>query len=89
MAAPTFSTTQQETVVAAAPDAVVFLTAPQTLTVGQPSAPIEVQLEDEYGNVAQAGSGGLILTLGTTSPGGMFLTIDLDHSPGRSDRSFQ
>jgi hypothetical protein len=33
---------------------------------------ITVQLEDQFGNVATAGVGGVTLNLSTTSPGGMF-----------------
>jgi hypothetical protein len=83
------SVTQTETVGAATATAVVFTTAPQVLTAGQASAPISVQLQDQYGNVAQAGSGGLTLTLSTTSAGGTFQPVNLTIAQGASTGTFQ
>jgi N-acetylneuraminic acid mutarotase len=66
---------QQETIFAAAPGAVLFATAPQSLTTGQLSATITVLLEDRYGNVAQAGSPGVTVSLQSTSSKGAFLDV--------------
>jgi hypothetical protein len=46
---------------------IVFLTAPQTLTAGATSAPITVQLQNQNGNPVNAGTGGVVVTLTTTS----------------------
>src|SRR5262249_32325320 len=73
VAAPGLEATQQETIEAAAPSAMLFTTAAQTLTAGQSSALITVELLDPFGNVAVGGSGGLSLTLSTTSSAGTFL----------------
>jgi hypothetical protein len=70
---PGLLATQVETVQPAAPSAVVFTTRAQTVTAGQPSTAITVELEDQYGNVAIAGSGGLSLALTTTASAGSFL----------------
>ena len=51
---------------------VVFDTAAMTLTAGQPSGLITVTLVDQNGNVIQAGSGGVTITLGSSSGTGTF-----------------
>ena len=66
------SATQPETVLAAAPAKLVFATLAQTLTAGAASAPMTVQLDDQYGNAAVAG-GSLTVNLASTSPGAVFL----------------
>ena len=48
-------------------------TSAQSLKTGQVSQPITLQLQDQNGNATTAGTGGLIIILGTTSPGGSFL----------------
>jgi RHS repeat-associated protein len=70
---PGMTATQQETIQAASPSAALFTTSPQTITAGQPSAVITVELLDSFGNVAQAGSGGLVFALSTNSNAGSFL----------------
>jgi hypothetical protein len=67
------SATQQETVTGGAAVAVEFTTAAQHLALARPSGTITVQLEDRSGNPAAAGSGGVTLTLASTSAGGFFL----------------
>jgi hypothetical protein len=69
----------QSTTVSGLPNAVVFTTASQTLTVGQTSTVITVQLQDSAGNVAPAASNGLTLTLSSTSMGAQFL--DANNQP--------
>ena len=65
------SATQQETVNAAVASQLVFSTAPQTLTVGVASNTITVELEDAFGNPADASSD-LTVNVSTTSAGGTF-----------------
>ncbi|PYI81453.1 MAG: hypothetical protein DME26_19955, partial [Verrucomicrobia bacterium] len=52
-----------------------FLTAPQTLVAGTLSDLLVVQLQDSSGNFANAGPGGLVVNLSTTSPGGFFRDV--------------
>jgi hypothetical protein len=60
-------------VTAAPASGVVFATPAQPLlTVGKPSGPVTVQLEDAFGNVAQAPSGGLTFSLKSSSTAGVF-----------------
>jgi hypothetical protein len=86
---PGYSNDQQETVDAAGPASVDFTTAPQTLTAGQVSAPIGVELRDKYDNLAPAGPGGVTLSLETSSAGGMFLSMGLTIPAGASSGTFQ
>ena len=51
---------------------VVITTVPQSLATGVKSSPITVQLEDSSGLAVNAGSGGVVLSLGTTSNQGFF-----------------
>ncbi len=51
---------------------VAFVTAPQTLTAGDQSALITIQLEDSNGNAATSGSN-ITFALSTTSTAGSFL----------------
>jgi VCBS repeat-containing protein len=53
-----------------------FTTAPQMLAGGAVSRSITVQLVDADGNAVTAGSGGVTLTLGSTSAYGTFLDTD-------------
>src|SRR5262249_51153895 len=55
------------------PSKLVFITGPQNLTAGTPSQAITVQLQDTYGNVAKAQSGGVTLNLQSDSTAGVFL----------------
>jgi parallel beta-helix repeat protein len=50
-----------------------FTTGPQTLTAGVTSGAITLQLQDASGNPVNAGSGGQLVSLSTTSKGGTFL----------------
>jgi hypothetical protein len=61
------------TVAAAEANKLVYTTNSQTLTAGQPSATITVQLEDWAGQLALPPAGGITLTLSTDSSGGTFL----------------
>ncbi len=70
---PLTSTPPTVTVTPGPATGLAILTSPQTLTAGQPSAPITVQLEDADGNAVLAGAGGLAVNLSTDSPGGTFL----------------
>jgi hypothetical protein len=63
--------TQQETVVPAATDQLVFTTAPETLTAGVVSGTMTVGLEDAFGNPVNAASA-LTVNLSTTSGKGTF-----------------
>jgi hypothetical protein len=58
---------------AATSDGVAFVAAPQALVGGQASGAITVQLQDVNGNPVAAGSGGVTLTLSSTSANGTFL----------------
>ena len=51
----------------------VFTTAAQTLTAGQPSGVMTVQIQDRAGNPVAAPAGGLTLSLFSYPPGSMFL----------------
>jgi endoglucanase len=51
---------------------VVITTVPQSLAVGVTSSPITVQLEDSSGLAVDAGAGGVIVSLGSTSNQGLF-----------------
>ncbi len=85
------------TVSQSAPGALVFTTAPQTFIAGQASGLITVLLEDGHGNVVQAGSAGLTLSLSTTSSQGAFLNSggnplaspSITIGPGFSTASFE
>ncbi len=63
---------EQQVVVAGAPQTAIFATTPQTMTAGQSSRTISVQLLDQNGNPTVAGTGGVTLTLGSTSSAGTF-----------------
>ena len=52
---------------------VVITTQARTLTAGIASSIITVELEDAYGNVINAGSGGVTFSLSSTSTAGSFL----------------
>ena len=80
--------TQQETVNAAAAHQMVLTPGAQTLTAGTPSATITATLEDQYGNVATAGSTAQSISLTTTSSGGSFSSTPLSISTGNSTASF-
>ncbi len=67
-----FSDQQDETIVAAAASAVVFTTAPQTLTAGVLSSALALELRDTFDNVAKAGAGGLTFTLSSSQVTGEF-----------------
>lgn len=89
--------TQQHTVNPASASRLGLLTAAQTLPTGQSSAPITVQLLDAFGNVVEAGGGGVTVGLNSTSAMGTFLdaagaplsgnTISI--APGTSTASFK
>jgi aryl-phospho-beta-D-glucosidase BglC (GH1 family) len=51
---------------------VVITTVPQSLATGVASSPITVQLEDSSGLTVDAGTGGVTVSLGTTSNQGFF-----------------
>ncbi len=69
---PLTSTTQTETVGAAAASKLVITTAPQTLTAGVTSNIIRVQLDDPFNNVATAaGTQTVLLTTSSTAPFGV------------------
>jgi hypothetical protein len=75
----------------------VFTTAAQSLTVGQPSAPITVQLQDGQGNPVAAPTGGMPVILTSSSKGGKFLDTSSNPLPypyinipaGSSSASFE
>jgi hypothetical protein len=50
----------------------MITTAPQTLTAGATSSPITVQLQDAFGNVINAPTGGQAVTLSSSSSGATF-----------------
>ena len=50
----------------------VITSAPQTLTAGATSSPITVQLQDAFGNVINAPTGGQAVTLSSSSGGATF-----------------
>ena len=52
---------------------IALTTSAQSLVPNQVSQLITLQLQDQGGNPTQAGAGGLIITLSTTSSGGTFL----------------
>jgi hypothetical protein len=64
---------ETSTTVAVAANKLVYTTNSQTLTAGEPSTTITVQLQDWDGNVALPPPGGITLTLSTDSSGGAFL----------------
>ena len=92
---PNFSASQQEILPGAA-SALVFTTDAQTITVGQ-TATVTVQLEDQYGYVTTAGSGGVTLTLASSSTSGMFFDAsgnslpngNITIAPGASSATFE
>ncbi len=67
--------TQQEAVAPAAATRIVFVTASQTQTAATTatSAVITIELKDAFNNIATAGSGGVAVTLASTSSGGSFV----------------
>ncbi len=83
------SATQPVAVNPAAPDRLVFTTAPQTLTAGVASGTITVALRDAFGNQASANDG-LSVNLTTTSAAGTFTPVSpLTIPAGGSSASFQ
>jgi endoglucanase len=52
---------------------VVITTVPQSLATGVTSSPVTLQLEDSSGLAVNAGTGGVLVNLGTTSNQGIFL----------------
>ena len=79
---------QQETVNAAAAYQMVLSPGAQTLTAGTPSSSITVTLEDQYGNMATAGSTTQSISLTSTSSGGIFTSTPLSITSGNSSASF-
>jgi hypothetical protein len=73
-----FVAEQTETVQTASPNSVAFVSPAQSLTAGTPSGSITVRLEDQYGNVISAGSGGLTFNLSSSSSTGKFLSVSGD-----------
>ncbi len=92
-----FSGNQNETVQAASPHSVKFVSPAQSQLAGTPSGTMTVQLLDQFGNVIQAGSGGSTFGLSSSSSSGKFLSVSGDPlaSPsitipqGASSASFQ
>jgi N-acetylneuraminic acid mutarotase/uncharacterized protein YkwD len=91
------SVTQQETVNAASPSTVVFTTPSHTLSVGNASAPLGVQVVDAFGNPSPAGTAGVVVNLTSTSAGGTFLDANghplsspsVTIAPGASAANFE
>ena len=69
-------------VVAGPAAALAIVSSAQTLDAGQPSAPITVELEDQYQNPVAAGASGVRLTLSSTSVTGSFLDTNGKPLPG-------
>jgi Ca2+-binding RTX toxin-like protein len=63
---------EQEAIVTGAAAGLIVTSAPQTLTVGQTSGTMTAELVDASGDPAQAGSGGVTLTLGSSSGAATF-----------------
>lgn len=70
-ASPLSPASQTETVAAATPDSLVFVTGPQTLTAGACSAVVTVEAQDVLGNPAPP-SGTTVVNLTSTSTGATF-----------------
>src|ERR1019366_2334070 len=83
----TKTVTQQETVNAASASQLAFSPGAQTLTAGVPSTTITVTLEDQFGNVATAGTTQTI-SLTSTSTGGSFASTPLSIGTGNSTANF-
>ncbi len=73
-----FSANQNETIQAASPHSVKFVSPAQSQLAGTPSGTMTVQLLDQFGNVIQAGSGGLTFGLSSSSSSGKFLSVSGD-----------
>jgi hypothetical protein len=65
------SATEQETMTATLAS-IAFATPSYTLIVGASPAAVTIQLQDQVGNPIVAGSGGVVVALTTSSPGGTF-----------------
>jgi hypothetical protein len=66
------------TVQAGPPNFVAFSTSPQSVAAGVPTGSIVVSLHDQFGNLAEAGSGGVTINLSSSSTGGEFLSVSGD-----------
>jgi uncharacterized protein (TIGR03118 family) len=67
------SATYSLTIGAGGPAAATFTTGSQTITAGEASGTMTVELLDSDGNIAVAGSGGVTFTLSSDSLAGIFL----------------